>query len=174
MLSEDLGGRAATPDPTGEDGRHLSGILVELNDAENDDEVVGRIIDDAIRRLDPANRAVPTAPYVASHIKRAAGHQGRHGASGRRRLIDIVEQSQPCTVRQVFYQATVRGMVEKTEAGYAKVQRQLVDLRRAGRIPFCLDRRQHPLAPQADDASTASTEAVEHCARTYYRQCRLG
>jgi hypothetical protein len=51
-------------------------------------------------------------------------------------LTEIVSRSKPCTVRQVFYQATVRGLVEKTEAGYAKVQRQLVDLRRAGRIPF--------------------------------------
>jgi hypothetical protein len=51
-------------------------------------------------------------------------------------LTEIVSRSAPCTVRQVFYQATVRGLVEKTEAGYAKVQRQLVDLRRAGRIPF--------------------------------------
>ena len=148
MLSEDLGGRAATPDPTGEDGRHLSGILVELNDAENDDEVVGRIIDDAIRRLDPANRAVPTAPYVASHIKRQRASKADMEERAEA-LIDIVEQSQPCTVRQVFYQATVRGRVEKSEAGYAKVQRQLVDLRQAGRISFLLDCRQHPMAPQA-------------------------
>ena len=32
----------------------------------------------------------------------------------------------PMTVRQVFYQATVRGIVEKTEAGYTKVQTDLV------------------------------------------------
>jgi hypothetical protein len=29
---------------------------------------------------------------------------------------------QPMTVRQVFYQATVRGLVEKSECGYDKVQ----------------------------------------------------
>jgi len=40
------------------------------------------------------------------------------------------------TVRQVFYQASVRGIVDKTEAGYGKVQRALVDLRRDGRLPF--------------------------------------
>ena len=33
-------------------------------------------------------------------------------------LAEIVREIQPCTVRQVFYQATVRGVVEKTEAGY--------------------------------------------------------
>jgi hypothetical protein len=40
------------------------------------------------------------------------------------------------TVRQVFYQATVRGLIEKTEAGYARVQRALADLRRTGRLPY--------------------------------------
>ena len=38
----------------------------------------------------------------------------------------------PMTVRQVFYQATVRGIIEKTEAGYTKVPPDLVLMRRAG------------------------------------------
>jgi len=42
----------------------------------------------------------------------------------------------PMTVRQVFYQATVRGIVEKTEAGYAKVQNDLVLMRREGVLPY--------------------------------------
>ena len=42
----------------------------------------------------------------------------------------------PMTVRQVFYQATVRGLVEKAEAGYAKVQADLVQMRLAGRLPY--------------------------------------
>ena len=40
-------------------------------------------------------------------------------------LVAIVEEIQPATVRQVFYQATVRGLIEKTELGYDKVQRVL-------------------------------------------------
>ncbi len=36
------------------------------------------------------------------------------------------------TVRQVFYQATVRGTVDKTEASYKKVQTDLVWLRQRG------------------------------------------
>jgi hypothetical protein len=51
-------------------------------------------------------------------------------------LLAITAMMQPMTVRQVFYQAAVRGIVDKSEAGYAKVQRALVDLRRAGRLPF--------------------------------------
>jgi hypothetical protein len=40
------------------------------------------------------------------------------------------------TVRQVFYQATVWGVVEKTEGGYDKVQRDLTLLRRSGQLPY--------------------------------------
>ena len=40
------------------------------------------------------------------------------------------------TVRQVFYQATVKGLVEKSEAGYAKVQTDLALMRRDGELPY--------------------------------------
>jgi hypothetical protein len=43
----------------------------------------------------------------------------------------------PVTVRQTFYQLTVAGAVPKTEAqGYRPVQRQLVEMRRDGLIPY--------------------------------------
>ncbi len=42
----------------------------------------------------------------------------------------------PMTVRQVFYQATVHNLVEKSEAGYSKVQTDLVHMRRAGELPY--------------------------------------
>lgn len=48
----------------------------------------------------------------------------------------IANELQPCTVRQVFYQATIRGVVEKTEAGYDRVQRALVTMRRNGGLPY--------------------------------------
>jgi hypothetical protein len=48
----------------------------------------------------------------------------------------IVEEVRPCSVRQVYYQATVRGVVEKTEQGYDKVQRALVAMRRNGTLPY--------------------------------------
>src|SRR5919205_2982164 len=72
--------------------------------------------------------------YEASRIKqrstRAAVDQRRAD------LHDIVASMRPMTVRQVFYQATVRGIVEKTEAGYAKVQTDLTVMRRAGALPY--------------------------------------
>ncbi|MGA8417963.1 MAG: hypothetical protein WB808_15270 [Candidatus Dormiibacterota bacterium] len=42
-------------------------------------------------------------------------------------LLSIIEHAKPCTVRQAFYQATVHGVVPKTEAGYDKVRRLLVE-----------------------------------------------
>jgi hypothetical protein len=40
------------------------------------------------------------------------------------------------TVRQAFYMLEVAGIVEKTEAGYAKVQKQLVVMRREGLLDW--------------------------------------
>ena len=75
---------------------------------------------------------------------------------------------QPCTVRQVFYQATVRGLVDKTELGYAKVQRALADLRRSGELPWgaIADNTRWMRKPRTWDSLE---EAVEHTARTYRR-----
>lgn len=42
----------------------------------------------------------------------------------------------PMTVRQVYYQLTTRKAVEKTDAGYDRVQRALTDMRRNGSIPY--------------------------------------
>ena len=51
-------------------------------------------------------------------------------------LLAIVEKQKPMTVRQVFYQATVRGLVPKTENGYQMVARELSAMRRAKLLPF--------------------------------------
>ncbi len=52
-------------------------------------------------------------------------------------LAAIVAEIEPATVRQVFYQAVVRGLVPKDEArGYKLVQRRLVKLRESGEIPY--------------------------------------
>ncbi len=51
-------------------------------------------------------------------------------------LRGIVEAMRPMTVRQVFYQATVHYIIEKTERGYDKVQVALANMRRAGAMPY--------------------------------------
>jgi hypothetical protein len=77
---------------------------------------------------------------VASPIKRARGKRARATkveVEGRREaLLEIIENGHPMTVRQVFYQAIVHGIVEKEESGYRKVQTDLVLMRRDGALRY--------------------------------------
>jgi hypothetical protein len=106
----------------------------------------------------------PDPFYGASHIKRRstkAEIEARRGA-----LRSIVAEMRPMTVRQVFYQATVRGIVEKTEAGYTKVQTDLVQMRRAGRLPYhwLADNTRWQRKPQTFDSVE---DALNETARLY-------
>jgi len=79
----------------------------------------------------------PSPFYGASHIKPKRFRSTKAEVEDRReRLLEIIETMRPMTVRQVFYQATVRGLVEKSEAGYDKVNGDLCVMRRAGEMPY--------------------------------------
>ena len=82
-----------------------------------------------------AEAATREAVYPASQIRR---HRATKAEVERRRdsFFEIVSEMRPMTVRQVFYQASVRGIVDKSEAGYNKVQNDLVEMRRAGVLPY--------------------------------------
>ena len=73
----------------------------------------------------------PRPVYQTSLIKRPRATRAEV-EERRSHLMEIIKAMHPMTVRQVFYQATVRGIVEKSEAGYAKVQTDLVHMRRFG------------------------------------------
>jgi hypothetical protein len=74
--------------------------------------------------------------YVTSHIKRSRRTRA-DVANLDEALYSIVMEQQPMTVRQVFYQAVVRGLVPKDEGkGYNVIQRRLVEMRRADRLPW--------------------------------------
>jgi hypothetical protein len=96
--------------------------------------------DDRLERLigsaaKPSTHLSQGDVYRASPIKR---QRATNAAVEERRLAiyDIVADMQPMTVRQVFYQATVKGVVEKTEAAYTKVQVDLTLMRRSGDLPY--------------------------------------
>ena len=112
-------------------------------------------------------RRAMSGPFTGLAHKARARDQGRDGGRAEV-LLAIAEEMQPCTVRQVYYQATVRGIVEKTEAGYAKVQRQLADLRRDGALPWhwIADNTRWQRKPRTWDSLE---EALEATARTYRR-----
>jgi len=81
------------------------------------------------------NMVVPNTAYPASHIKRRRSTKDEV-TQRRLALALIVKAGKPMTVRQVYYQATVKGLVEKTESGYAMVQTDLAIWRRLGIIPY--------------------------------------
>ena len=73
--------------------------------------------------------------YPASPIKRnrATKQEMEERAAF---LISYAKAHRPVTVRQLYYAATVAGLIEKTENGYGKVQAQILNLRREGRLPY--------------------------------------
>lgn len=74
--------------------------------------------------------------YGPSPIKRP--RRTRADMDGlRTTILEILEETNPMTVRQVFYQMVARNAVEKTEAAYKGiVGRLLVEMRRDGAVPY--------------------------------------
>ena len=78
---------------------------------------------------------MPSPAYPASPIRRRRATKAEVEAR-RQALLSIVDDGRPMTVRQVFYQATVRGLIEKAESGYDKVQNDLTVMRRDESLPY--------------------------------------
>lgn len=96
-----------------------------------------------------------------------SGRATKSDVSDRRiALREIVAAMRPMTVRQVFYQATVRGVVEKTEKGYSKVKTDLAIMRRSGMLPYqwLADNTRWQRKPQTFDSVE---QALEDTARFY-------
>jgi hypothetical protein len=77
------------------------------------------------------------AVYQPSPIRRRRAT--KHEMDERARfLIAYAAEHGPVTVRGLYYQAEVAGVpgIDKTDSGYAKVQRQVLELRRAERLPY--------------------------------------
>ena len=113
--------------------------------------------------------------YQASPIKLVRVRSSKAEVEQRRTaLFDIVAGMKPMTFRQVFYQATVRGIVDKTEAGYSKVQTDLALMRREGftykgdalRLPYnwLADNTRWQRAPQT---FSSVQQALNDTARLY-------
>ena len=104
---------------------------------------------------------------AARPIKRAKATKAQM-AERREGLEAIISGMHPMTVRQVFYQATVQGLIEKTEAGYDRVQTLLADMRRDGDLPYHwivdLTRRR-----QAKQTYSSIADALGDAADTYQK-----
>ncbi|WP_052460148.1 hypothetical protein [Tessaracoccus massiliensis] len=82
-------------------------------------------------------------------------------------LIEIVAEENPVTVRRVFYSATTKtDLVPKSEAGYSVVQRRLLALRRAERMPYywIADNTRYVVKPLSYDSAD---EALKLTAALY-------
>jgi hypothetical protein len=73
--------------------------------------------------------------YEPRSIKSKRSTKAAVGAR-RQALLAIVAEMKPMTVRQVYYQATVRGLVDKTEPGYGVVKTDLTLMRKDGSLPY--------------------------------------
>lgn len=109
--------------------------------------------------------------YETSRIRRRSS---KYEVEQRRaELLEIVAEGKPMTVRQVFYQATVRGIVEKTENGYSKVQVDLTVMRRSGVLPYdwLADNTRWQRRPRTyADPTTALIETAELYRKSLWRE----
>jgi hypothetical protein len=76
-----------------------------------------------------------TAVYATSPVKRRR-RTNAELAEVDAAIIAAVEMEHPVTLRGVFYRVESAGAVEKSEAGADLVGRQLLKLRRNGRVPY--------------------------------------
>jgi hypothetical protein len=77
------------------------------------------------------------ATYEASPVKRLRATKAEMEERAEF-LVAYALRHGPITVRGLYYQAEVAGLpgIDKTEASYGKIQRQVLDLRRARRPPY--------------------------------------
>src|SRR5262245_25112597 len=83
-------------------------------------------------------------------------------------ISEIAEAEEPVTVRGLFYRVMSRGLVPKTERGYAVVQREALKMRRSGDLPYgwITDGSRLRLKPRS---FTSAQAALENTARMYRR-----
>lgn len=109
-----------------------------------------------------------SARYKARPVKRRRASQDEM-VDRHLQLALLVRRGAPMTVRQVFYQAVVHGIVEKSEADYGKVQRALVELRRRGWVRWS-DIADNTRWMRKPETYSGLRNALEIAAQTYRRQ----
>ncbi len=107
--------------------------------------------------------------YPASRIRRSRATNAEMEQRAEF-LIEYAKRHGPVTVRQLYYQAEVHGLsgIDKTDAGYNKVQTQVLKLRRAGRMRYdwIADATRWMRKPRSFDSIE---DALASTARTYRR-----
>jgi hypothetical protein len=118
----------------------------------------------------------PLESNPACPTKRRGGQPGPRRATIKFRdeLARIIEEQQPCIVRQAYYQAIVHELVSKAEAGYDKVQRELLAMRRSGQVPYewVVDLGRQPHGSVGFDDPDDFINSVKYMyRRNYWKDC---
>jgi hypothetical protein len=111
-------------------------------------------------------------PIVEASQKKTRKPQKRSVAL-REGLLTIIAEYEVMTVRQLYYQAEMRGLVGKDEADYDKVQYHCLQMRRDGAIPYYKitdSSRDRRIRPQYDDMATALFNMHSFYRRNYWRE----
>lgn len=118
------------------------------------------------------------AEFLCPTARKPGGRpRGRLGATAQAIraavLGDLVPRYDRMTVRQAFYALEVAGIVEKTEAGYRQVQRQLLAMRRDGVLgwDFITDGTRWQRKP---NSWNSAMDFIEAAARSYRRDLWRG
>ena len=83
-------------------------------------------------------------------------------------LVRLAIKHAPATIRQVYYQAVVAGLVPKDEAAYRTISERLVLLREQGRVPW--DAIADRTRSQRKPPTWASIRSAVAAVRRYYRR----
>jgi methyl coenzyme M reductase subunit D len=112
-----------------------------------------------------APNAAVAGSYSPSPIKRHRATKAETDTR-RRRILEIVEEDHPMTVRQVYYRAVVLNLIGKTEQDYDKIQNDLTELRRAEKLPYdwLVDEGRFPRQPYTVEGIV---EALNNTRRHY-------
>ncbi|MGW0841435.1 hypothetical protein ACWD26_14930 [Streptomyces sp. NPDC002787] len=104
--------------------------------------------------------------YEASHVKRVRSTNTQLSALDDA-IVQVCQENQPITLRGVYYRVMSAGAVEKTEAAYNKVGRQLKKLREDGRVPYrwIADGTRWLVEPQSYRDAEAALEATAEAYR---------
>jgi hypothetical protein len=112
-----------------------------------------------------------TAVYETSPLKRYR-RTNAELADLNETILEVCAGEHPATVRRIFYLVESLGAVEKTEAGYQTVQREVLKLRRSRALPYewiADGSRWHVKSRSWRDAEHALTDAVTSYRRALWQ-----
>jgi hypothetical protein len=132
------------------------------------DSVIDAVMETVVEVAAGTDVPVAAPVYVPYPIKRSRRTKAAIGDI-KSAIINILTTNNSQTVRQVFYAATVRGVIAKVESEYKRtICRLLTEMREAGKIPFewIADNTRWMRKP----SSFTSLEACLNASAEFYRR----